>query len=406
MAIFYYKFLSFSNIAALLAIVTFILQAIIIDEATYNVDEYVCFIFIAADCYHCIRLVLHIPLSEADSAGPTFWLGYSWLIAGKWFILYLCGEELKSPLSDVERNTFYFAYYSYPLIYLFLMFRATKPLFVSMSNTITPDVMMHYETFWTVFVDLCDIAYQSSHFVFEHSKTNPPSHWISVLKHPGSWKLFREATALILFLGIVCHGQSFPCAEWQLPAVEREQFKRAQFKSKSQKNTGDENYEKTEDMKEREYRDFISQLDVTYSRERSALVSAFIVNLPLFFCRLYLHYLTLLLDLKATLELLLLLKNFCYVFFQYLQLRVVLRRRNELFSYLQQGSAPYPARVTWNSGVLFDTALLVVIGFSIGTCLSWQTEIGSAFEWNWFGDHGVFQGFNFNIASLGLLTSR
>jgi len=193
MAVFYYKTLSFSNIAALLAIATFILQAIIIDQALYNVDEYVCFFFIAADCYHCIRLVLHIPLSEADSAGPTLWLGYSWLIAGKWFILNLCAEELKIPRDDSERNTFYFAYYCYPLIYLFLMFRATKPLFVSMSNTITPDVMMHYETFWTVFVDLCDIAYQSSHFLFIHSNTNPQAHWISVLKHAGSWKLFREA---------------------------------------------------------------------------------------------------------------------------------------------------------------------------------------------------------------------
>jgi len=189
--------------------------------------------------------------------------------------------------------------------------------------------------------------------------------------------------------------------------VEREQFKRAQSKNKSQKNPESDKYEKSEGKQERAYRDFISQLDVTYSRERSALVSAFVVNAPLFLCRLYLYYLSSHLHFNATMELLLLLKNFCYVFFQYLQLRVVLRRRNELFAYLQQGSTAYPARVTWNSGVLFDTALLVVIGFTIGTCLSWQSEIGAAFDWNWFGDNGVFQGgVNFEILSLGLLTKR
>lgn len=375
---------SFSQIAAVCVVALFIFQAYIIFQLFYEkVSPAVAWIFAVTDAYHIIYYIIHAPLSEADSAGPAMWLGYSWLLAGKWFLIHVELSELWNGSIEPELTT-RMALTSVPLMYLLLMFRATKPLFTSMSNTITPDVMMHYEMFWTVFIDLYDIASANESTLFVISRNNStdvdvvPTHQ-ALLAYPKSTIVFREATALFLFLGLLCHGQSFPGAEWQLPAIEKYTYMDIHGRD-------DKNILYREKDHDQGYRDFISQLDVTYSRERSALVSVFIINLPLFISRLYLAFIMRMAGMqKPDNQLqLLLLKNISFVFFQYLQLRVVMRRRRELIARYTKTSADQKGEVMpSNSGVLLDTVFFLFIGFVCGTVISWQADILSAFDFGW-----------------------
>jgi len=249
--------------------------------------------------------------------------------------------------------------------------------------------MMHYEMFWTVFIDLYDIATANQSTTFEIPNEMNGNVTMSpetirtrqaLLAYPKSTIAYREATALFLFLGLLCHGQSFPGAEWQLPPIEKKVYEEL--------HTADgKNLLYQEKEGDQGYRDFISQLDVTYSRERSAIVSVFIINLPLFLCRLYLAFIT---DaagiVTANKQLqLFMLKNLSFIFFQSLQLRVVMRRRRELIQRYRKrpGDHGKCSVMPSNSGVLKDTVLFLVIGFACGTVLAWQEDITSAFDFGW-----------------------
>eukprot|EP00397_Hematodinium_sp_SG-2012_P041049 GEMP01045119.1.p1 GENE.GEMP01045119.1~~GEMP01045119.1.p1 ORF type:complete len:376 (+),score=38.52 GEMP01045119.1:129-1256(+) len=366
--------ISLSQVSALAIVGLLIFQLLVLYQVLSDISPTVATIFAVADCYHIIYYVTHIPLSEADSAGPTLWMGYSWLIAGKWFLIYVNSSDKWQSLTVVGANlTVRLAFSSVPLMYLLLMFRATKPLFTSMSNTITPDVMMHYEMFWTVFIDLYDIVSANLNSAFADSVGSSRQRQ-AILAYAWAITLYHEAAALILFVGLLCHGQSFPGAEWQLPAIEKKTYQKVQEDI-------DENILYREKDYNKGYRDFISQLDVTYSRERSALVSVFIVNMPLFFIRLYLMNIIKFTGVSDSNNILLLLKNLAFFLFQFLQLRIVMRRRRELISrYMKMSVEQNGVSMPCNSGIIVDTVLFVLLGFVFGTLMAWQADIISSLD--------------------------
>jgi len=367
----FYDWVSYSNLFAAATISMLIFQAIVLNNSIRDtVDSTTSYIFAAADAYHIILFTLRIHSSQADSAGASLWNGYSCLLAGKWLIYFIHAEEFSEDNRALENLSFQII----SVVYILLMWRATKPLIGSMT-AITSETMMHYDMLWSVFVDLVDISLVCyAHTITMQESSARPR--LVVLMFPEKFVVYKQAISLFAFLGLVCHGQSFPCAEWQHPLMSYEEYK---FRAEKQRDASrDKNFKK--ESCEKKYRDFVSSLDVTFARERSALVSVFLINLPFFILRASLLLVAGLIGIPLGFSYMHCLKNAVYCVYQYSQLKITRRRKVELLSRMGEFCHEDLAK-RQNSGVMVDTAWFMCVGYVIASVIVWQADITIPFKW-------------------------
>ncbi|CAD7963699.1 unnamed protein product [Amoebophrya sp. A120] len=215
------RLLNFMNLSYLVSVIAIGFQSWVLNFVFfyyYITEDGVIALFLVEGC-QLLYMLHNYSAEKAAKMGAVIWISYSWLMAGKFVVLYLKVLPHVDAIAGTTADAYAWlrtpaslsvSLYLVSVVYIALMFRAQKALFGHFHGMPTPDIIMHQDMVWHVALDIVDVVN-----MVKYSRLQDFLDVDIVLENWEALNVFRRLSPLFIFLSLLAHAQSFPGAEWK-----------------------------------------------------------------------------------------------------------------------------------------------------------------------------------------------
>ncbi|CAD7944137.1 unnamed protein product [Amoebophrya sp. A25] len=214
------SFFGFLNLSYMIALFAIMFQSFALNVVFFQfyITEDGTIPLFVVEVIQIAYMLFNYQIEHSARLGAVIWISYSWLMAGKFLVIYLkvlphvdvIAQSADSYSWIRTPATLSVSLYLVAVVYIALMFRAQKSLFGHLNSVPTPDVILHQDMVWHVALDAVDIVNMT-----KMSRLQDFLETDIVLEYWSALNLFRRVSPIFIFLAMLAHSQSFPRAEWK-----------------------------------------------------------------------------------------------------------------------------------------------------------------------------------------------